>query len=366
MPLLRLPFPSLVSLHAEFLNPPLFHNSFKSFPSFSPNISLSILIIGGGAITTIDPNHFRGWQNLTSVNCRSIALDANTLAHLSRMPALTLLDFSLNTTLPVSDAPLFFSALDSLRLHSETWKPISQLLSRTCMPVVTSFDVSVRENPSRQSLRAFLASASSAVGRTVKYFTMDLWKPRATDVRSEALFLCLEDVQSFMAFNNLRHLEIGVEWSVGLTDAELLTLASAWPYLEQLEINRSYGWNTRGGITPNGLVQLLHTCRLLHHLCLAVDTRGYTELELPASGALTSLESRSCPFSFLNALDSIIEEVSVPVIAAFFATIPHSSDFIVWGWGTIRALSAHPDYQVYFDRWEEVHRRILDMDRLRS
>ena len=72
--------------------------------------------------------------------------------------------------------------------------------------------------------------------------------------RSEAVLLYLEDLWPFMAFSNLHHLELNVECNMYLTDNDLLTLASAWPRLESLQINSDRGWKLQCGITPGGLV----------------------------------------------------------------------------------------------------------------
>ncbi|KAF8553372.1 hypothetical protein OG21DRAFT_1510314 [Imleria badia] len=281
------------------------------------------------------------------------------------MPALTKLDIELSATvtLPASNSPLFFSALHDLNLSCESWHPISQPLSRTQMPIITNFSATVGDDPSRQELGAFFASvlSSSAGGRTIEVFSLYLWQrdPIPLTVRSAAPLLCLEDLRPCMALSNLRELYFDIEWNVGLTDPELLTLAAAWPHLEKFYINTSWGWNTPCGITPNGLVQLLHTCPLLYKITLAMDTRGYTELS--PSGSLASFEWRPLPFLYsINVLDSIIEEESVPAIAAFFANIPNSSLFEFLPWSSV-ALFIRPDYMVYRDRWDEVHRRFTGL-----
>ena len=364
MPLLHLPLPSLVSLRAMFPNPPLFQNSLKSFPNSSPNIRRLHLIVRylEHTFITLEPNYICRWQNLCSVTCPDFALDMDTLTHLSRMPALTELAFALSTALPlpVSDSPLFFSTLRHFRLNSKSWSSISQLLSQTHMPAITKFTAFLHDIPSRQELRAFFAGTFGACGRTIKRFNLKLWKLRLNDAidPSEIPSLCLEDLQSFMAFSNLHCLEFDVEWNVGLTDAELLALASAWPRLKILCINKNVGWKTPGGITPHGLIQLLDTCRSLRRIAIAVDTRGYTGLESPSGGSLADLASRSLLLSCIDVIDSMIEEDSVSAIATFFASIPRSSRFKVWAWSTKSLRFRRPDWRENHDRWEEVYKRV--------
>ena len=95
--------------------------------------------------------------------------------------------------------------------------------------------------------------------------------------RLEAPLLGLEDLQPCMAFRNLHCIALNVECNVGLTDNQVLILASAWPKLEHFLINAGWGWNSPGGITLGGLVQLLQICWSLYGVTLALDTRGYTE-----------------------------------------------------------------------------------------
>ncbi|KAF8443666.1 hypothetical protein L210DRAFT_810366, partial [Boletus edulis BED1] len=83
--------------------------------------------------------------------------------------------------------------------------------------------------------------------------------------------LGFEDLQPCLVFSNLRVMDINVGWNVDLTDGDLLTLASAWPCLEDLSINMDGGWNTAAGITPNGLLRLLESCRSLKSAALVID-----------------------------------------------------------------------------------------------
>lgn len=156
-----------------------------------------------------------------------------------------------------------------------------------------------------------------------------------------------------MAFLNLCRICFNIEWKVELTDNEMLTLASAWPYLEELLINGDWGWNTRGGITPNGVVQLRQKCPSLRLLSAVINTRGYTQL--PQSPP--SLESTLPLEFFMDVLDSFIEEDAVPAMAAFFIDISPRSNSLLTFW-TGWAIRKSPDHDVYFERWKDVLQRI--------
>ncbi|KAF8547953.1 hypothetical protein OG21DRAFT_1449763 [Imleria badia] len=358
MPLLHLPLPSLLSLDVEFDNLRLFQNSLQSFPKLSPNIrELCIHVYPRKAtVGEIGGDYICRWKNLRSVFCPRVALDVDALVHLSRMPALTRLSFMTSTILPVSDTPLFFSNLHDLTLHSESLHLISRLLSQIQLPAITKFTAFVFHSPSRQDLTSFFTCVqTSSADRTIKCLSLNQFSPLSDNaVRSEAPLLSLEDLRPCMALRNIRELRLNIEWNVGLTDSELLTLASTWPHLEDLFINVNWGWNTLCGITPNGLLQLLQTCRSLSRICLAIDTRGY--VELPPHGSLAGLGLTLPPSAYINVLDSIIEAESVPAVAAFFARIAPAPNFTLRAWGSWD-MAKRPGREVYKDRWDEVYRR---------
>ncbi|KAF8134933.1 hypothetical protein EV363DRAFT_1256796, partial [Boletus edulis] len=331
MALLNLPLPSLISLEVTFQDSRLFQSSLKLFPKISLNIRKIDVFVndlaGAATFSKIKPNYICRWKNLTSVVCRQFALDVHELAHLSRMPALTELDFMLSATLSPFDLPLFFPSLHNLTLDSQSLKPISWLLSQIRLPVVRSFTASICDCPSRLQFSSFWASFRTAsTGHTVERLKLThSYDSSPNFTRSESPLLGFEDFQPCLAFSNLQLMDINVRWNVDLTDSDLLMLALAWLCLEELSINMDWGWNTPAGITPNGLLRLLESCRSLKCAALVIDPRGYTEsLRSEESIGLTP----RCEFTFC-VLDSIIEAESVPAMATFFASISPRTDFFL-------------------------------------
>ncbi|KAF8552224.1 hypothetical protein OG21DRAFT_1604826 [Imleria badia] len=170
-------------------------------------------------------------------------------------------------------------------------------------------------------------------------------------VRSEDLPLGFEDLQLCMAFSNLRRIELNVECNVDFSDSQVLTLASAWPNLESLLINAEWGWNTTGGITPGGLVELLQICRSLNWIALRLDTRGYADVDAAAVLGLTF------PFQIsIDVVDASIEAESVPAITAFFCSLCATcskSGFRLSAWDS-GAVLEFPDVSEYTERWEDI------------
>ncbi|KAF8550082.1 hypothetical protein OG21DRAFT_1514508 [Imleria badia] len=359
MHLLHLPLPSLVSLDVIFEN----LLSLQSFPKFSPNISFSIRLLTT-TFSRIQVNHVCRWKNLRSVVCPHFILDVDVLVYLSRMPALTRLDFMLSTTFPTSESPLFFPNLHDLKLQSKSLEAISRLLSQALLPAITDF-VIVGNCPSRQELSILTDIQTSGASSAIESLrlTQSLLLSRNVP-RSEAPVLCFENLRPCMKFSNLRHINLAIGWNVDLTDSDLLTLTLAWPRLETLSINSGWGWNTPRGVTPNGLLQLLHTCRSLSRIALVIDTRSYTEL--PSSGSLASLGLTLPPRYSINLLDSIIEAESVPAIVAFFVSIAPCSDISLAAWHRNGRMVKRPRWEEYRARWDDVCKQVKDAVSRRS
>ena len=329
-----MPFPSLISLKIRDITEETqqaFQSSLESFSEFSPNLKRLSIYMPRPDVTfsKFFSSYIFRWRDLHIVDCGTIALDADALVHLSRMPALTHLSCTPSDTFPPSDPPVFLTNLYDLRLHSDSLDPISQLLSRIRLPAMAEFVAFIESCPSKQALSSFLASLqTSAIGHTIQQLNL-ADEPAIQVAEDHRPVLGFEDLQPCMAFSNLCSLCLDLSWDVRLTDIELLALASAWPRLEHLLINGERGWNMRGagGITPSGLLQLLQTCSPLREISLVIDTRNYTEFR--ESPAILELTLRSM-FS-INVIDSVIEGESVPAVTAFFVALAKScNEFHFW------------------------------------
>ena len=301
------------------------------------------------------------WRNLEEVLCPETSLNMDALAHLSRMPALTRLEFMASTASGPCNSPLIFSGLHHMRLHSPSFPSISSLLSRILLPTIISFTalISSCRHPSKQDFSFLTSLQTSNAGHSIESLVLYNYKLLTSSpdqiLDQGDVSLDLEDLRPCMALTSLRRIDISL-WcnNVGLTDSGLLELATAWPRLEDLKINSDRGWCTSGGITPNGLLQLLQTCRSLSQVALAIDTRGYTESPpSPASPGVTFPRALS-----IDVLDSVIEVESVPAIAAFFTGITLFSKLSLHFW---HEMFERADYLVYTIRWDDVYRIVKDV-----
>lgn len=358
--LLHLPFPSLTSLSLSVPKPHTFHDVLASFSEFSPNIKR--ISLKGYQFDIAFSKNISGrichWRNLQTVYCPLIPLDADALLHLSRIPALTKLHFSPSATLPGSRSPLTFSNLHYITLRSESLEQISQFLCHIRLPAITNLNSIPTDCPSRQELSSFLIGVqTSMAGNTIK--RLRLRQP--WHAHRKGLILGFEDLRPYMGFRNLRRIDLQIQWKVHLTESDLLTLTSAWPRLEKFYINSHVGWGTRSGITPNGLLQLLRTCRSLTNIALVMDTRGYTEfLELPESLRLRSRHTLA-----IHVLDSYIEAESVPAVAALFAAIAPRTDFTLSAWHS-RLITDLQGWKEHQELWDQVFRQAKDVVSQRS
>ena len=363
MSLLHLPLPSLISLDVWFKNLRVFRSSLKLFPNFSPNIRTFRMSVShlGATFSGTEPDYMRRQQSLCSVDCDRVTFDMDTLVHLSRMSSLTHLNLALSATSPLAGSDLLiFSHLHDLALLSDSLETISQFLSRVRLPAIINFRAVTNSCPSRQEFSYFSAGLRTCnAGHTIEGLKLDQRHYFGNNVHSGAFLLCLEDLRPFMAFS-LRQLTLDIECNVGLSDSELLTLASAWPQLEKIFMNVQWGWNMPSGITPSGLLQLLQICRPLSQIGLAINTRDYTECrELSASPRLTLP-----PDSDIRIPDSMIEADCVLAVATFFGGLMPCSNFSFSVWGGWKPRQRGGG--VYKARWGEVHRLIKDAVNRRS
>ncbi|KAF8124978.1 hypothetical protein EV363DRAFT_1435127 [Boletus edulis] len=358
--LLLATLPSLMSLSIRLNDPRSFEDSLRLFAKISPTLANLYIDPDHYAsidMDRIDPKFICHWQNLQSFECSEMPLDMTTLVHLSRLPTLIDLGFTLRSTLPdqisPSDSPLIFSNLDRLLLCSEFLGPVSHLLSQTRLPAVTDLTVCIDFRPARQDLSLFFANVrTSGSPRTIQALRLiQPYKWGETSVPGDRPVLGLEDLRLYVPFSNLHSIRLDIEWKIDLTDSELLMLVSTWPCLEELSINREWGWNTFGGITPNGLLQLLQSCPLLTVIALAIDTRAKIPPSPTSLGFLPRLYD-------INFVDSFIEEGSVPAIAAFIASLVASCKLYFRAWESFGMKA--PYGGVCHDRWRDVEGQVRD------
>lgn len=344
--LLHLPLPSLISLHVYFEKSPWFWDS------------LDLTLHGGpppNAISLAFSIRICQWQNLETVVCPEVALDVAALTHLAHTPTLTRLAFAVMAKPLTFNSPLIFSNLHDLTLRSHALYPIPRLFTWIRLPAITDLSVLIDNSLSGEELSSFFASVqTSGMGHIIQGLWLSQLTSRYDERNPLAFQIYLDSLRPCMAFSDLRCINLIIDWDVFLTDSDMLTLASAWPHLESLFINLDWGWNTGGGITPDGLLKLLQACPSLSRVGVPIDTQGYTEcIGSPGSLGLTS--SRTF---YINVLDSVIAVESVPAIAAYFANIALCCRLCLTAWNSWVMALEDPTREVYMNRWGDVLRQL--------
>jgi len=226
---------------------------------------------------------------------------------------------------------------------------------------MTCLDVNAKHF-SCESISPFLATVQNT-HHSIEHLAL-FHQPDTASMHSwgEVPALTPDHLRLTMAFGNLRHLGLQVAAHVALTDSGLLELATAWPQLEHLAINYESGWNIPnrviGGITPDGVLQLLLKCPLLNYIALAIDTRGYTTAgealdRLPTTNFRSSLRT----MFRIDVLDSIIEDESISAMVNWLVGIvcPYLRfNFRAWQLCS-RDLYRNSVRSASEDRWKEVY-----------
>ena len=359
----HLAVPSLTSLEINFrdVDVPPFHEFPYSLSDLWPNIRkfrISMNRPHAGSDEAISAL-VRRWGNLQVVICPYIRFGSDALSHLSRTRSPTNLAFELNAVaadhITSSDSMLHFSKLHKLEIASQSLEPISRLLTHTLLPAIETLAVFIDSFPPKHVIKSFLIGVQKSCRRH-SLISLTLFQdrsPSSTNHGLERYHLTFDDIRPCMAFDQLRCLEINVASTLNLTNDELLQLASACPRVERLLINEEWGWKSGGGITPDGLLQLLQILRSLRYFCLAIDTSGYTRPSPALESARTAGFVSPIPLH-VNVVDSIIHPESVDALADFFGGImQHTNLSPLYYWST-SAMADRLDSELSRKLWEDV------------
>lgn len=283
-------------------------------------------------------SHMRRQKNLQEFRSYDVIFDGDTIFHLSRISTLTRLSLkripSESHWTVSSDSALVFPTLTHLEMGSSSPEMVAGLLSFTRLPVIEELGVEFHACPLKAAFKSCLATirntcSSSSLATINIRDERPLGYSSNTSIESDNR-LTLDDLHPSMAFINLRDVHVNLEWSVDLTDSDLLVLASEWPHLHTLVINEHWGWRTTGGITFQGLVQLLQKCPSLVELCVALHTDSHVDLP---PGFETGFLPPPC-LRKLNLADSPIRSAAVSVLVDVFVKLglPVQS-YLAWdGW----------------------------------
>ena len=276
------------------------------------------------------------WPNLQELICPNVTLSMDAISHLSSVSNLKRLAFETKMGIiqDIShlDSVLVFSNLTNLNIRSGPINTIIPLLHCIRLPAIETICVSTSGYISRRAIQACCAAVREACpsnGLTCFQLCGEKEEDGVPPDDEALVCITLKDLHPCTAFAELRELYVNFDCPVSLTDADLLELVS--PRMESFVINER-GWQIAvdgGGITLSGLVQLLRRCPSLSYLCLAIDTRTFTEI--PEGLDVSFPPQRQLN---INLLDSYILPDFVPSLVSVFRAFGQDSSMpVVWEMG---------------------------------
>jgi len=260
------------------------------------------------------------WTSLQSFSCPWVTLGTDAVLHLSSVPTLTHLSFipssDLSNHLSHFGSILTFPNLASLQINSASLKSVTQFFSYIRLPRIMDLDVCFSHDARKYDIQAYWAAVEQACpSSTLRYLTL-VFRNHESESQSHQQ-LTLDDLPFYKTFRDLHGISIDLPWSVGLTDADLLDLVYESPNLIELAINGDWEWrlgDDGGGVTLDGLVELLRYCPSLDTMSLAIDTRTFTHIP-------QGLDVWFPPEMMPDFLDSHISLECVPRLASVFIAL---------------------------------------------
>ncbi|KII93169.1 hypothetical protein PLICRDRAFT_382355 [Plicaturopsis crispa FD-325 SS-3] len=225
------------------------------------------------------------WPQIEQFTCEWV-VTASTLLGLSVVPTLRRLDvqwdpttLDTETITSASQTTARFSKLQWLTLRCREFcslGEISRIMRLSRWPGLESFEVRVLSDPgshrhvhTASDWYTLIAELSDRCSTSVlKRIVLEgaTW-PAGFDDSS----LRIASLAPLFSFPHLTHLTYAIGFPLDLEDADLETMARAWPALESLQISKPYRWKKRSGITMRGLANFLGLSPNLHHLDIYID-----------------------------------------------------------------------------------------------
>ncbi|KAF8126067.1 hypothetical protein EV363DRAFT_1349681, partial [Boletus edulis] len=288
------------------------------------------------------------WENLRSVRCYDVGLNADAVTHLSHLRKLRYMAFEVHDAvvdripaIPACASVLPFSALHDIYLASDSLIPICRILRRFYFPEVHSFLVALYTRPTAPNLMSFFVALQEACAHRNSLDNLSLCvrdtKNKTPLEDASSYYITFDRLRPLTVFTNIKSITLDISCGTDLNERELLCLASSWPRLET-------------AISPGGFLQLLERCRSLRVLYFMLDTRGYTEIPQghPWRGLTMPKDS------FIHLLNSPIEEESIEALSVFFHASPYPDFDLTTHWNNRYYRGSERPQELcdlYYERW---------------
>ncbi|KAJ7729739.1 hypothetical protein B0H16DRAFT_1586162 [Mycena metata] len=225
-----------------------------------------------------------------------ISLDTRALEHVGRLPtlrSLTLREFRYAALTHVN-ADVTFPVLEALTVHSDSIKSMSKFISLCSDSPVQAVDINFFESPDATEMLVFYTTLSEHCSHaSLRQITVRL-SPGLDGTAGAGRY----SLEPLLDFPHLTTVELSSPNGFDLDDGAVLTLARAWPHLEELVL-RCAGRATAPHVTLEGIRTLAQHCLRLRRLHLFLDATVVPSLadRRIRQDALQHLEVESSPIA---------------------------------------------------------------------
>ncbi|KAG2077584.1 hypothetical protein BDR04DRAFT_554801 [Suillus decipiens] len=279
-------------------------------------------------------------HHLTTIHCG--VLNAEALDHLSHLPSLLDLKFTLQQNTEFQNEPLF-EQLQVLDVHVQDITSAVDLVSRM-RNRLTNLSI-FSDDHTRASI---LAQLFQCLSTSVSHYSLHRLKIIAERPPHDSFsVLKLEDLNPLLSFNRMTHVHLDVGCGISLDDVAALELAQAWPNIVQLILNKFLGTPLPSSMSPIGLLCFLKHCPNLLELTLEIDFSFIEEQDDQWHYWVGDITN--CRLSVFDATYSKIHDAAK--VAAFLCGILPRTARVGYSW-----MHAIDDQEEYAKRWNEASR----------
>ncbi|KII95721.1 hypothetical protein PLICRDRAFT_227065 [Plicaturopsis crispa FD-325 SS-3] len=224
------------------------------------------------------------------------------------------------------------------------------LLHTMDIPKLETIHILLRNDlrTSREASRSLLAWLGSHPAlRSVRLQVPEASWDDVADSRDLDNALCRDTIQPLLSCRQLERFYWDCADGFDLDDADVTTMATAWPSLRWLELSSPAGLPVSSRITLQGLSTLLQLCPALKGLCLVIDATHTDVLPVaaPLNSALEHIFLGNSPIADAEAVAAVLSRV-----------LPHLSEVdTVWERFTLAEDFEDEELAEEYDaRWREV------------
>ncbi|KAJ3511987.1 hypothetical protein NLJ89_g3785 [Agrocybe chaxingu] len=249
--------------------------------------------------------------SLRALACGSRKLTSKALASLVLQPHLSKLQIPNSSQdflkAVKGDAEDFLSSLHHLRIVEDNLPSFAQLLDKMRPIELQTLAIACIGTPKAMDLAGVLKTLEERSNGNLREFTIKQVPKNRYGVVTPDKTVVIDSttLQPLLAFKDLTTVSIALRCTFLLLDADLTSMAKAWPRLQHLQLGAMQGWGIDTNVTFVGLLSLLRLCPDLRYLVLPFDARAHEQLDSSAiapectNTKITYLNVSNAPVPFL-------------------------------------------------------------------